>query len=169
MKRATYLEFEKGDPEPQVPFVIDYSGDTWNREDGGWIYGMDVRRDWKSLVSEYGPVRVPADQAAEHLVPALTQAVADAEKRLAEARQALAHATGAEPVATRVIKRGDPEPKVPGITLRDRDGDHWRLSPDGTYWMFSHLGQSSFNEGDRNSWEHISAYAPLEVVTQPTS
>lgn len=124
MRKITYVEFEAGDPEPPIPYVLDNNGDKWNRDGDTWHWS-NLERTWEELF-EYASLRAP-EELFEKARAEVERQIAELEEKAAKLRAALG------PVSTKAprVWTDGTLPAEEGLKVRDRQGDVWRQGMDG--------------------------------------
>lgn len=123
MRKVTYIEFEAGDPEPAVPYVLDSDEDKWHKAEGRWEWGT-LSRTWAGMLENCGRLHAPEELFDLGARAEIEQQIAELEAKAAQLRASL----------------GTPKPRVwtdgglpveDGLKVRDREGDGWRQGVDG--------------------------------------
>lgn len=122
MRKVTYVEFEAGDPEPAVPYVLDSDGDKWQKAEDGWEWGT-LRRTWAGMLENCTTLHAP-EELFEGARAEIEQKIAELEAKAAQLRASLGIRK------PRVWSDGH-LPAEEGLKVRDCQGDEWRQGVDG--------------------------------------
>lgn len=128
MRKVTYIDFEPGDPEPMVPYVLDSDGDKWVKDGDTWYWG-NLGRTWEEMLEDGRIVRISESQFEDARAEIERQA-AELEEKAAKLRAALGPVSAVMPREPRHWT-GNTLPEEPGLKVRDRDGDVWQQGRDG--------------------------------------